>query len=57
MIVKMNTMMLTAINIKTKMMLMRLMMLNADDDIDYDANSSSGCVAYQAMLQIVFSKR
>ena len=45
MIVKMNTMMLKAINIKTKMMLIKLMMLNADDDIVYDANSSSGCVA------------
>ena len=33
------------VTMNTMMMLRRRMMLNADDDIDYDTNSSSGCVA------------
>ena len=41
MIVTMNSMMLKTISIKRMMILVRLMMLNAD----YDTNSSSGCVA------------
>ena len=33
------------VTMNAMIMFMRLMMLNVDDDIDYDTNSSSGCVA------------